>query len=251
MGRAMMRWRMVICAVAAIALCPAAGGADPSGDSVLAKYRAFVGWTLGDTNAESIRITGKIAGLTDFDETCQPDRFAQFNIGLSSGRPFLVASDGRSVWVSHDSVAHDLPNDVAQDELTQSLLLCNAFATFPATVVGEVAPAGTNSKSGYTLLSIQAPNAPPIIMSVNDDTGEPTSVVVNGIATYAPADLEAIDCKRKIYTRWKRQLPDGSTADMTISTLQLNVAADPAIFTRQAIDIAPSPDPAPVIGFTN
>jgi hypothetical protein len=95
------RW-VAVCVAVTTALTPAVGSADASGDAVLAKYRAFVGWTLGDASVTALRITGKIADLSRFDETCQPGRFAQFNVGLSSGRSFLVASDGSSVWGSWD-----------------------------------------------------------------------------------------------------------------------------------------------------
>jgi hypothetical protein len=220
-----------------------------SGDAILAKYRAFMGWTLGDPSARSLRITGQIADLSRFDETCELGRFAQFNVGLSSGRPFLVASNQGSVWVSHDGVPRNLPDEAAQDVLTQTLLLCNALGTYPSTIVSNVAPAGTNSKTGYAIIAVQPPNTPPILISINKDTGEPTSFVINGIATYTPADLKPIDSSRRIYTRWKRELPDGTTGDMTISTLQVNVASDPAIFSRQAKDVPPATDPAPVVRF--
>jgi hypothetical protein len=225
------------------------GGANNSGEAILAKYRAFMGWTLGDPGSRSMRIAGQIADQSRFDEICEPGRFAQFNIGLASGRPFLVAGDQGSVWVSHDGVPHYMPSTMAQDSITETLLLCNAFAAYPSTIVSEVALAGTNSKSGYAVVAVQPPNTAAIILSINKDTGEPTSFVINGIATYTPADLRPIDSKRRIYTRWKRLLPGGTTADMTISKLQLNVAIDPSIFSQHSKDVPPAPDPAPVVSF--
>jgi hypothetical protein len=239
---------LLLCAAATVALLPTAAFADPSGDAVLAKYRAFVGWTLGDTGTRSLRITGQIADLNSFDDICEHGKFAQFDIGSKSGRSFLVASDLGSVWVSHAGVANNLPDQIAKDALTENLLLCNDFANYPSTLVSTI-DSGTNSKAGYSVVVVQPPNAPAIIISINNDTGEPTSFVINGIATYEPADLKPIDATRKIYTRWKRVLPDGSTADMTLSTLQLNVAVDPAIYARQALDVPPSPDPAPIVHF--
>jgi hypothetical protein len=87
------------------------------------------------------------------------------------------------------------------------------------------------------------------MISINNDTGQPTSFIIGDIATYEPADLKPIDATRKIFTRWKRVQPDGSTVDMTISTLQCNVTVNPAIYARQALDVAPSPDPAPIVHF--
>jgi hypothetical protein len=235
--------------VALILLAPVRSAADTDGDAALAKYRAFIGWTLGDSTTQAIRIAGREADLSTFDEICEPKRFAQFNVGIQSGRAFLVATDSNSVWVSHDGNAKTLPDQLAADELTQSLLLCNAFADYPATLISHVDAQGTNSKSGYSIVLVQPPKAPPLILSINMDTGELTSVVVQDTATYKPAGLKSIDAHKKIYTRWERELPDNSTADMTISQIQLNVSVDQTIFTPQAPDVPPSPDPAPVVKF--
>jgi hypothetical protein len=239
----------LLCAAGTIALLPTAAAADSNGDAVLAKYRAYVGWTLGDTGTQSLRITGQIADLNSFDAICEHGKFASFDIGSKSGRSFLVASDQSSVWISHAGVANTFPDDVAKDVLTENLLLCNDFASYPSTIVSTIDSAGTNSKTGYSVVAVQPPNTPAILISINNDTGEPTSFVINGVATYEPADLRPIDATRKIFTRWKRVTPDGSNADMTISTLQLNVAANPSIYARQALDVPPSPDPASIVHF--
>jgi hypothetical protein len=239
----------LLCALGIIAFRPTAAVADSSGDAALAKYKTYVGWTLGDAGTRSLRITGKIADLNSFDEICEHGRFAQFDIGSQSGRSFLVASDQGSVWISHGGVANTFPDQVAKDALTENLLLCNDFANYPSTVISTVDSPGTNSKTGYSVVAVQPPNTPAIIITINNDTGEPTSFVIDGIATYEPADLKSIGATRKIFTRWKRVLPDGSTADMTISTLQLNVIVNPAMYTRQALDVPPSPDPAPIVHF--
>jgi hypothetical protein len=240
---------LLLCAAGTIAFLPSAALSDSDGDAVMAKYKAYVGWTLGDAGTQSLRITGQIADLNSFDETCEHGRFAQFDIGSTSGRPFLVASDQGSVWISHAGTANNLPDQIAKDALTESLLLCNDFADYPSTIVSTIDSAGTNSKAGYSVVAVQPPNTPAIIISINNDTGEPTSFVINGVATYEPADLRSIDTTHKIFTRWKRMLPDGSSSDMTISTLQLDVAVNPAIYARQALDVPPSSDPAPIVHF--
>ncbi|HVS46618.1 MAG TPA: hypothetical protein VMS32_08130 [Verrucomicrobiae bacterium] len=48
---------------------------------------------------------------------------------------------------------------------------------------------------------------------------------------------------------WKREVSEVATSDMLVSSLQLNVAVDESIFTPTALDVAPPPDPAPVIAF--
>jgi hypothetical protein len=222
--------------------------ADDAADALLAKYRSFVGWSLGDGSVNALRIKGQIAELSTFDETCQGTRFAQFNTGLRSGRPFLVAGGEGTGWVSHAGEAKDFPKEVAQDTFTQALLLCNAFARYPGRIVVETS--GTaNFPAGFALVALSIPNEPMVSLMISKDTGQLTSVVVDGIASYEPADLKNIDAKRKIYTRWKRLMPGSGSADMLISTLQLNVTVDPAIFSRTANDAAPPPDPATPVRF--
>jgi hypothetical protein len=222
--------------------------ADDAADALLAKYRSFVGWSLGDGSVNAVRIKWQIADLSTFDETCQGTRFAQFNTGLRSGRPFLVGGNENGAWVSHAGEAKDFPKEMAQDNFTQSLLLCNAFARYPGRIVAETA--GTAKfPAGFALVALAIPNEPRVMLGISKDTGRLTSVVVDGIASYEPADLKDIDGKRKIYTRWKRLMPGSGSADMFISTLQLNVTVDPAIFSRTANDVAPPPDPAPPIRF--
>src|SRR3977135_4208622 len=93
-------------AAVTIAFLPTAALAHSSGDAVLAKYRAYLGWTLGDASTHSLRITGQIADLNSFDEICEHGRFASFDIGSKSGRSFLAASDQGSVWTTHAGVAN-------------------------------------------------------------------------------------------------------------------------------------------------
>jgi hypothetical protein len=223
--------------------------ADDAADAVLAKYRSYVGWSLGDGATSAIRIKGRIADLSTFDETCQGSRFAQFNTGIQSGRPFLVSGGEGEAWVSHAGVPKDFPTSIAQDNFTQAVLLCNAFALYPGRIVVEVSGTGAKFPSGFAVVALSIPNEPAVLLTISKDTGELTSVVVNRIASYVPADLKKIDEKRKIYTRWKRLLEGDKTADMLISTLQINVSVDPAIFARTAFDVPPPPDPATPVQF--
>lgn len=245
--------RPIITSVFLSALMVVAGSApvhaDDDAAALLGKYKAFMGWTLGDGSVSSIRIKGRIADQSSFDQICQPDRYAQYNIGLQSGRPFLVEGGIGSAWISHAGQAKDLPESVGQDAFTQYLLLCNAFALYPGTIIGKIAPAGTNSRTGCALVALRIPKEPLVILAINKDTGELTSVVIDGIASYDAADIRNIDGKRKIYTRWKRKISDSATADLVISAVQVNVRVDPSLFSRTAIDVPPPPDPSKLVTF--
>lgn len=226
-----------------------ASGAPDDAAAILAKYRTYIGWTLGDNAIRSVRIKGRIADQSTFDEICEPSHFAQYNRGIQSGRPFLVSLAEGSGFISHDGTPSDFPTTVAEDAFTLSLLLCNAFALYPADMAVDVASAGTNSRSGYAVIALFVPHEPLVLVSINKDTGDLTSVAVNGIASYEPSDLKSIGGGRKIFTRWKRLGPSGTSEDATISAIQLNVRADPAIFARNAVDVPPPADPAPITRF--
>ena len=242
--------------IASLCLCalilagaPTPVHADDEGAALMKKYAAFMGWTLGDGSVDSIRIRGKIADQSSFDEICEPDRYAQYNVGLQSGRPFLVEGGVGSGWISHAAQPRDLPEALGQDIFTQYLLVCNAFAAYPATVVATVAAKGTNSGTGYALVALSIPKEPTVILSINKDTGLVTSIVIDGIATYQPADLKNIDDKRKLFTRWKRVTSDTSSVDLVISAAQINAKVDPSIFERTAVDSAPPLDPSGLVTF--
>lgn len=244
--------RLIVLSLVASAFLLTGGAAPVRADSeaaaLLEKYKAFMGWTLGDGSVNSIRIKGQIADQSRFDEICEPGRFAQYNVGIQSGRPFLVGGSAGLAWVSHAGDARDLPEVVGQDAFTQYLLVCNAFASYPATIISSVAPSGTNSRAGYALVGIAIPKEPAVILSINKDTGQITSVVIDGIASYEPADLKNIDDKRRIYTRWKR-ISDNETADLVIKSLQWGMNVDPAIFARNALDTPPPADSTAVVNF--
>jgi len=235
-----------------IALCFAVGygtaRADESGEHLLAKYRSFMGWNLGDATVNAIRISGRIADQSTFDEICKPSRFAQYNVGLQSGRSFLVESDEGSGWISHQGKAKDLQPSVAQDVFTQSLLLCNAFGSYPATLVSNIAGSG-KWPMGFGVVALSIPREPTVLLAINKQTGELTSVVVDGTASYDVAGLRNIDATHRIYTRWKRKLPDDTTADMVITAVQLNVQVDETIFARSTQDTPPPRDAVPPVTF--
>jgi hypothetical protein len=237
----------------AVLCCAAVFGparADDEGERLLAKYRNFIGWTVGDAAINAIRIKGRVADLSSFDEICEPSRFAQYNVGLRSGRPFLVESSAGSGWVSHAGAARDLPLATAQDEFAQSLLLCNAFASYPATLVMNVGTSRAAVPRGFGVVSLSIPHEPNVDLMIDKQTGALTSVVIDGVASYDVADLRTIDATHRIYTRWKRKLPDGTTGDMVITAIQLNVRVDDAIFMRSALDSPPEPDVAPTVTFS-
>ena len=223
--------------------------ADESGEQLLAKYRSFMGWNLGDATINAIRIKGRVADQSTFDEICKPSRFAQYNIGLQSGRSFLVESDEGSGWISHQGQAKDFPPPIAQDVFTQSLLLCNAFGSYPATLVSNIAGSGTKWPMGFGVVALSIPREPAVLLAINKQTGELTSVVIDGIASYDAAGLRSIDATHRIYTRWKRKLPDDTTADMVITAVQLNIEVDEAIFARSTQDTPPPRDAVPPVTF--
>jgi len=223
--------------------------ADDAGEQLLAKYRSFMGWTLGDGAINAIRIKGRIADQASFEEVCEPSRFAQYNVGLQSGRPFLVETSEGNGWVSHAGEAKDFPRSMAEDTFAQSLLLCNSFASYPATLVMNIAGSGTKWPMGFGVVSLSIPREPSVLLVINKQTGEITSVVIDGGASYDVAGMRYIDATHRIYTRWKRKLPDNTTGDMVITAIQLNVKVDEMIFARSALDTPPPPDPAPPVTF--
>jgi hypothetical protein len=223
--------------------------ADSTADAVMAKVRAYLGWTLGDGHIGTIRIKGRISQQSTFDEICEPERFVQYDTGVDSGRPFMVTSGQGYARVSHAGAARELPGDVGADAFTQSLLLCNAFAAYPATMVADIDVSQTALAGDTAIVALHIPSEPAVLLAVRPESGEITSVVVDGIATYVPAGLKSVDGTRKMYTVWKRKVSEVATSDMLVSSLQLNVAVDESIFTPKAIDVAPPPDPALLINF--
>jgi hypothetical protein len=239
----------IACALLLAAVAPGGARAAGDADAVLAKYRAFVGWTLGDASVQSLRVTGRIADLSTYDDLCDASRFAQFNTGLVTGRTFLLQGDSAGVRISHGGDSKTLPPNLRADAFTQNMLLCNAFSSYPATLVAQVAPNGTASGSGFAVVALSIPDEPVVLVSINEDTGAITSVAIEGIATYEPAALRNIDAKHRIYTQWKRAVSDsGQTAVMSITTVQLNPNINPDVF-RTALDAPPPQDAAGVVRF--
>ncbi|HVS46619.1 MAG TPA: hypothetical protein VMS32_08135 [Verrucomicrobiae bacterium] len=181
----MMRVRLASFAMAL--WCVGAGSlpvrADTTADAVMAKVRAYLGWTLGDGHIETIRVKGRIGQQSTFDEICEPERFVQYDTGIDSGRPFVVTSGQGYARVSHAGLARGLPGDLAADAFTQSLLLCNAFSAYPATMVADIDVTGTALRSDTVLVSLHIPSEPAVLLAVRRETGEVTSVVVDGIST--------------------------------------------------------------------
>lgn len=224
----------------------------PDAAALMAKFRTFMGWTLGDGSVLAIRIKGRIADQSTFDEICEPSRFAQFSVGTASGRSFLVESGPGWGWVSHAGQPNDLPAAMAADAFTEGLLLCNAFTTaYPAVALTIDTKGSKGSRGQAILVGLSIPNEPTVFLQIDKQTGALITVIVDNIATYRPAGLKDIGGGRKIYTIWKRETSDTTTADMVISSIQLNVTVDPKIFYRTALDAPPPPDPAPTVNLAS
>jgi hypothetical protein len=237
-----------VCVIFAIAITGRNASADDAAP-VLAKYRALVGWTLGDGSVQTLRLTGRVADLTTYDDICEASRFAQFNTSLSSGGVFLLQGDSSGVRISHLGESKDLPTQASADAFTQSMLLCNAFASYPATIITEITAKGKVSQTHFAVVALSIPNEPAILMSINESTGEIKSVAIKGIASYEPTALKSIDGQHRMYTQWKRIVSDdGTTAVMSVSSVQLNPQVNQEVFSS-SLDLPPPQAPTGVVHF--
>ncbi|HET7815154.1 MAG TPA: hypothetical protein VFL13_12360 [Candidatus Baltobacteraceae bacterium] len=142
--------------------------------------------------------------------------------------------------MSHLGEAKVLPAEGAADAFTQSMLLCNAFASYPATTVAE--------RAKFIVVSLAIPNEPAVLVSINKDTGEIGSAAIQGIASYRPMALKSIDARHRIYTQWKRMVSEDEGATMSVTSIQLNPKVSPDVFTSP-MDSPPAQTPDGVVHF--
>jgi predicted aspartyl protease len=213
---------------AVFAVAPITVRADDTAVSLLAKHKAFVGWTFGEGPNKTFRLTetvtqdkdGKL--LRSTDERRVGVVFRSDTRDMESGTQNSTGFTGNIFWRS-DENGFTVPviGDPAKAELASDLVFAEATTQLPAALHGTQTIDGKT----YQVLRLTPSSSLPIDVYVDADTGAYKRVTIDPNGTYEQTfDILAYgeaSPGQKIISKWKYQ---GSVATHTLTKISAGAA---------------------------
>lgn len=210
------------------ALLPTSARADDA-QSLLAKHKAFVGWTYGDGSVRSLMLERK---LTD-DKNAMTQTATEYRLGIAYRRDYHNAKGGGGstgftgniFWTtSGNGFTVPMVGDEAKYFLSIDALFMEGTPQLPATLKG---PAAVNGKN-VQIVSVTMGGALPMDLYVDPDTGAYVRAVIDpGGTNESTINIRSyanIDSTKKMIGAWTFD-KSSSVYSYTKLTLNPNLAA--------------------------